>query len=297
MRMEILMAEEKNGKRFIEIPYDQAIMLTGLAKWIGRWGGGEPIGVFISETEIEVEDKRPEPKPRKLILLWQAYLTWWEFMELRKRHKLRALSVLRGKSKMDIGFEAEVLAVSDEICELYRKKMIQEGRDTAGEIWDYLVKIKGLGDSGLTAQLLALIDDIGKFDTVSKLWAYSVGGVNDDGRMTRTKKGDLDEEGNPKKSSVNLDLAALMYNIEDQFVRQRTFPYRDFYDQEKARLRELHPEPVAAVKGENVPKGYPWPKLFTDMHIERMTRRAMGKKFLRDLWIVWRKIEGLPISA
>ncbi len=274
----------------IEIDPAHAVILVGLAKWTGDWlaTDGKPITAVFEKSEIEAEDDRPDPKPRKLARLWQAYLAWHEFMELRKRHTLRALSILRGKSNMEVEFEAEMIAVSNQICETYRKEMIRAGEESAGEIWEHLVSIKGLGTGNLLAQLLAMIDDIGRFDSVSALWRYSVGGVTDEGRMERAKKGE--------KSMVNKDMAALGYNITDQFVRHNTYPYRDFYDAEKARLRAIHPEPVDAVKGENVPKRYPWPKLYTDSHVDRMARRATFKRFLRDVWVAWRKFEGLSIS-
>lgn len=275
---------DEKGNVVVSFKPDEFRAFANLLKHIQR---GE-FSMTFKKKIIEAEDERPSPKPRKLMLLYQAYQTWHEFMEMRKRHTLRAISVLREKSNMDIGFEVQVVAVADSLCEGFRSEMIEIAEKEVGEIWAYLLKIKGLGAGNLAAQLLALIDDIGKFDTVAKLWAYSVGGVNEDGRMVRAKKGEL--------SPVNKKIAALMYNIQDQFVRHRAFPYRLQYDEEKARLRELHPEPVEAVEGVNVPKGYPWPKLFTDSHVDRMARRKIGKAFLRDLWLTWRKFEGLSIS-
>jgi hypothetical protein len=285
--------EKDNKRQMIEVPRNKAIIMAALAKWTAAWleEDGKPIGAYFKQSEIDAPDDRIDPKPRKLTRLWQAYQTWHEFMELRKAHKLRALSILRGKSNMDVVFEAEVIAVSEQLRDTYRKAMVKAAEETVGEIWEVLTSIRGLGEGNLAAQLLAQIDDISRFDSVAKLWRYSVGGVTDEGRMERAKKGE--------KSMVNKDMAALGYNISDQFVRQRTYPYRDFYDQEKARLRDIHPEPVDAIKkgeGKNVPSKYPWPKLYTDSHVDRMARRATFKRFLRDVWVAWRKIEGLSIS-
>lgn len=284
---------ENDPRQMIEVPREQSIILAALSKWAAAWfeEGGKPIGAYFKQSEIDAKDDRPDPGPRKLADLWQVYLAWFEFMELRKRHTLRALSILRGKSKMNVVFEAEAIAVANQICETYRKEMIRIAKETVGEIWEHLTSIKGLKEGNLAAQLLAQIDDISKFDSVAALWRYSVGGVTDDGRMERAKKGET--------SPNNKKLSALGYLISDQFVRQRTHPYRGFYDKEKARLRDIHPEPVEAIKkgeGKNVPSKYPWPTLFTDSHIDRMARRATFKRFLRDLWVAWRKMEGLPIS-
>jgi hypothetical protein len=64
----------------------------------------------------------------------------------------------------------------------------------------------------------------------------------------------------------------------------------DIYYQDKARLRDLHPEPEPV---EN-PKGRSWKFRFTDSHIHRMARRRMIKIFLEHLWVRWRESEGLP---
>ena len=284
---------ENDPRQMIEVPRKQSVILAALSKWAAAWfeEGGNPIGAYFKQSEIDAKDDRPDPGPRKLADLWQVYLAWFEFMELRKRHTLRALSILRGKSKMNVVFEAEAIAVANQICETYRKEMVRVAKETCGEIWEVLTSIKGLKEGNLAAQLLAQIDDIAKFDTVAALWRYSVGGVTDEGRMERAKKGET--------SPNNKKISALGFLISDQFVRHRTHPYRGFYDKEKARLRDIHPEPVEAIKkgeGKNVPSKYPWPTLFTDSHIDRMARRATFKKFLRDLWVAWRKIEGLPVS-
>ena len=120
------------------------------------------------------EDKRPDPKPRKNIKLWQAYLMWDELVEMRKRHLLRISSIESGKSNMDLDLEyrfLELMRLDDRVDDA-KSYMIEYGEEV-GEIWEWVTSIKGLGSGSLAARLLAHIDDIGKFATVSKLWRFA----------------------------------------------------------------------------------------------------------------------------
>lgn len=130
------------------------------------------------------EDKRPAPKPRKHPRLWQAYLWWREMSEMRKRHILRISSIEKGKSNLDADFERMVLDMwpySKQVDEdgskllgvedFARREMIKYGREV-GEIWEWLVSIRGIGEP-TAAKLLAQFDDVAKFDTISKFWRFS----------------------------------------------------------------------------------------------------------------------------
>ena len=227
------------------------------------------------------EDQRPDPKPRKLIRLWQAYLMWDEVIEMRKRHNLRISSIQEGKSNMDVGLEQAFIddMSLDQMIKSTKKTMILFASDTP--IWEWLSGIRGLKEGGLSSQLLAQIDDIGKFDTVSKLWRFA-GLAVIDGRAERNKLGE--------KSHKNARLRSICYLISEQFLRQQTPVYSDIYYEDKLRLRELHPEP------EQTNGASPWSHNFTDGHIHRMAMRKAVKIFLQHLWVTWREIEGLPVS-
>lgn len=230
------------------------------------------------------EDKRPDPKPRKHLLLWQTYLLHNELVEMRKRRVLRISSIEAGKSNMDIEFERywlETLQL-DAMIEKAKQMMIVEGQ-IVGPIWDWTLQIRGLGSGSLNAQLLAQFDDVGKFATVSKFWRFS-GWAVIDGKRERGQKG--------QTSKYNRRLKSICYLVGDQFIKQQTPRYVDLYYAEKDRLRELHPEPVEIP---DPPKGT-WKFQFSDSHIHRMARRKMVKIFLQHLWVRWREFEGLPVS-
>jgi hypothetical protein len=223
------------------------------------------------------KDKRPDPKPRKHPQLWQHYLIWNELVEMRKRHTLRISSIEKGKSNLDAGVEYAFLErlEIDLLIKEHKEIMINWG--ALIPCWEWVTSIRGLKEGSLAAQLLAQIDDIGKFATISKLWRFSVGSVID-GKVERNKKGEV--------SPFNRKLKSICWLVSDQFVKQQTPMYVDLYYQEKDRQRELHPEKIV-VDGKT---------MYNPGHIDNMAKRKIVKIFLSHLWVVWREIEGLPVS-
>lgn len=223
----------------------------------------------------EQEDQRPDPKPRKRPHVWQAYLQWNELVELRKRHLLRISSIEAGKSNLNSELEYAYLETLniDKLIANTKKTMTNFGEASAPQVWQWMTSIKGLGEGGLAAQLIAQIDDIEKFSNISKLWRFA-GLAVFDGKAEKNQPGE--------KAHKNGRLRSVCYLISEQFIKQQTPMYSDIYYQEKARLRELHPEKVG--------------KDYTDGHIHNMAMRKTVKIFLQHLWIIWRETEGLPIT-
>lgn len=224
--------------------------------------------------------EKPEPRPRKHTRLWQAYLWWYTLMELRKASNLRISAVERGDSMMDAEFERkfqETLNL-EETLEEARSAMIEEGEFVP--VWDWASGVKGIAAGGLLAQLLARIDDIGRFPTISKLWRFAGWGLNE-GKTDYPRKGE--------KLPYDRILKGICWNIAVSFLKQQTPVYVDIYYEEKERLRLLYPAPVKAEDG-------PWTEKYTDLHIHRMALRKMIKIFLSHLWVKWREAEGLPVS-
>jgi len=129
----------------------------------------------------------------------------------------------------------------------------------------------------LAAQLLAQIDDIAKFDTISKLWRFA-GLAVIDGKAERNKPGEV--------SHFNRKLKSICWLVSDQFVKQQTAMYVDLYYQEKDRQREKHPEKIVT-NGKT---------MYNDGHIDNMARRKTSKIYLAHLWVIWRGLEGLTVS-
>jgi len=247
-----------------------------------------------------VNDRRPDPKPRKHPELWQSYLWWHELMEMQKRHNLRTIAAERGKSNYNAQFERDMmyLAQIGTVTEQARKLMIGYGEEL-GATWQWLTSIKGLGAGGEAAKLLAQIDDIGKFVTISKLWAFAGWAVAGDGETQRLKKG--------SKAPYNRDLKSICWRIADQFVKQRTPVYRDEYDAYKEDDRRKHPNVICkkcgSVFSPDIKKcpgckkaNSEYNLLYCDAHMDARARRKVAKLFLSHLWLKWREFEGLPVS-
>lgn len=164
--------------------------------------------------------------------------------------------------------------------------------------------VKGIAEL-LGGALIAAIEDIGKFDTVSKLWIYCGIGL----------KPALDKEGNPlldgdgnilyeiqrkkKGEKINYSpfLKTLCWKIGESFVKTGTRGfYGDMY--KKYKERETRKQARAGVQivaeGDAQKLRKEGKKAIGKAHIHNRARRKAVKLFLSHLWEVWREIEGLP---
>jgi hypothetical protein len=73
------------------------------------------------------------------------------------------------------------------------------------------------------------------------------------------------------------------------FIKSNS-PYREFYDNYKNRKMN-DPKYIEEIK-ENKKKN---PKSKGIGHIDNMAKRYMIKQFLKDLYVQWRTVEGLPV--
>lgn len=134
-------------------------------------------------------------------------------------------------------------------------------------VYPWLDAVKGIGP-GLSGALLAPID-IHRANSISALWRYAGQGVNSEGQRDRPTKG--------KKLPYNANLKKTCYLIGTSFMRAGS-PYRAEYDTAKEFYTVNRPD-------------------WTKGHCDMAAKRRMIKMFLSHLWVVWRDVEGLPLSA
>jgi ribosomal protein L37AE/L43A len=262
------------------------------------------------KESIQMKDNRPDPKPRKHPVLWQTYM-WWEALSKLRTQSLNRMSAIdRGASAMNELFEMTVYTkvfsprgkcTKDSVCFVgdLAKALCEEGAKL-GLIWDWVTSIRGLAAGPQAAKLLALIDDIAKFATISKLWRYA-GWAVIDGQIDRPTKGE--------KLHYNRQLKSCVWIIVDGFIKQRTPLYRDYYDSVKEDERRKHPTAICKKCGEPaVKKGLNWKctscgngndgygLLYTDGHLHARAMRKVAKLFLSHLWVKWREYDGLLVS-
>jgi len=148
-------------------------------------------------------------------------------------------------------------------------------------IYPWLIDVRGIGPV-LAGGLLALIGDIGRFDTVSKLWAYAGMHVID-GKAPKLERG--------KRANWNSTLRTLCWKLGESFVKAGG-QYRELYDAYKKRDRAKHPEKLNSGRKSRKGKAI-W--MYTDGHIHARAKRYAVKILLSHLWEYWRLFEGLAV--
>ena len=159
---------------------------------------------------------------------------------------------------------------------------------------DFLKDVKGVG-TVIAAVIISEID-ITKADTVSKIWQYA--GLNPGMRYGRKwssgqgsyetdylVRGDRVTKG--YLSPYNCYLKSKLVKIlSDCFIRNNS-PYRKIYDDCKQELEVSE----RLVQGKDIA----W-KDESKGHRDAYARRKMVKEFLKDLYVKWRTLEGLPVK-
>jgi hypothetical protein len=139
---------------------------------------------------------------------------------------------------------------------------------------NYLNSVTGIGPI-LASGLIAWLSPISRFDNISKLWKYC--GLAPD---SKRRKGE--------KLHYNPRLKTLMWKIASSFEKQKAEKsgYRRIYEEKKKYYLQREDLAEAIKNGEKGAK----------LHVRLMTMRVTVKRFLADLWVVWRKMEGLSVT-
>lgn len=145
----------------------------------------------------------------------------------------------------------------------------------------FLIEIKGVGES--IAAVIISEFDINKADTVSKLWSFAGLAPGKD----RKTKGE--------KCSYNQFLRAKLCGVLGSSFLKSGSPYSTYYYNMKNRLEESEKITAERIrKEEGGSKEVAW-KDCTPKHRHNASIRYMIKMFLKDLYVAWRTIEGLPV--
>lgn len=143
----------------------------------------------------------------------------------------------------------------------------------------YLTNIRGCGTL-MSAILVSEIDDISKFATISKLWAYSGYGLYD-GEIQKRKAG--------VKSNWNTILKSKLYVLGGCLLKAKNEEYSKLYNDYKHRILQRTSCHLDAKRhGSNVEANG-----CTKGHRHAMAMRYMLKIFLQNLYLEWYRLEGL----
>jgi len=133
-------------------------------------------------------------------------------------------------------------------------------------LYKKLIEIKGVGEKTI-AVLLSEVD-IHKADTISSLWKFCGLGVTN-GKADRLQK-------NQKRCYNAFLKTKLLDGLGKKFLIDKNKYSKYYYEYKERKEKEG------------------WGK--SKMHRHRAALRYMIKMFLKDIYIIWREIEGLPIK-
>jgi hypothetical protein len=171
----------------------------------------------------------------------------------------------------------------------------------------FLEGVRGVGPL-MSAVILAEFD-IRKAERISQFWKYAGLDVAEDGRG-RSKRTEhlveqeyIDKEGKPKtKMGVTFNpflKTKLVGVLGTSFLRQpaEECKYRKLYDDYKHRLENHAKYGVENDEQRKADAKADGKKYAPVLHRHRMALRYAVKIFVQDLWLAWREVEGLPVTA
>ena len=158
-------------------------------------------------------------------------------------------------------------------------------------LWQVFLKnVKGCGP--IMAGVIISQFDIHKAPTVSNLVSFAGLAPGKD----RREKG--------KKCPYNQFLRAKLCGVlGGSFLKSKSVPYSRYYYDHKLRLENSYYKVEERLRNEDKKKKQykgmksrivPWREAYPD-HRHKAAIRKMIKEFLKDLYVAWREIEGLPI--
>jgi len=181
-------------------------------------------------------------------------------------------------------------------------------------LWNnWLKHQKGCGPT-MSGVIISEID-VSKADTVSALWSYCGLAVDSKtGKAVRMKRGE--------KAGYNPWLKSKLVKVLGDCLIRANSPWRQHYDDYKLRKQNTMLPECMLCKGKGTFKskkeaadeeaegtssrekkctncegtGGPAPWGQSDAHRHQAAIRYMVKKFLEEMWVVWRTIEELPVT-
>ncbi len=200
------------------------------------------------------------------------------------------------------------------------EKMLKDNVDTFPIYNEFLSHVHGIGPV-LAMGLIAYIEDVGKYDNISKLWQMAGFGMNRycneceepthvivkyENREAKKKSAKKLKpfENCPKcnnktvpliqkrivgyQSNWNNNFKTLVWKVGQSFLKSKASKsgYRKLYDQFKAEEKQNHPE-----KEKKDGKTF-----YNDGHIHNRALRKVCKVFLAHIWSEWRRLDGLSVT-
>ena len=280
--------------------------------------------VIIEEKTIRLERPTFEDKltVRMLVRAREDFQGMRKKMDNRIGRKADGNEQELKESRMFKTDDVEMFTIISDECRRQEKeieKMLKKALKRFPIYNDYLLQIKGVGE--IAAGWIIGEFDIEKATTVSKMWQFA--GLNPgmvrgmkiiDSNKYNPNMGEFikeysAKEGNSKVIYLSNEMikgdrktqdfiapfnqnlrTALVGVLADGFIKQQNYYCMEFYYPYKARLEQEENTVV------HVGKEKQW-KEVSKGHRDRAAKRYMIKMFLKDLYVAWREIEGLPVRV
>jgi len=210
----------------------------------------------------------------------------YDFQKTKNQFFNRVRETIEAGSDKDF----EVIGKKLENNESVMAAIVKRELDNVPIYNEFFIPIKGLS-TYMSASIISSIKDIKRFQTVSKLWAYSGLHVID-GKAVKRKAGEKCNWNGFLKSKLRVAADCLMklnFDADHQPLR-----YRKFYDDYKNRRENVvacHLTKEEHAKSKDS-KATWLPNGCTKGHIHNMSLRYIEKMLLQDLWLKWWELEG-----
>lgn len=156
--------------------------------------------------------------------------------------------------------------------------------------YSWFNRVKGIGKENI-GKVVGLVD-IERANTISALWKFAGYAPQDGHAMKRTKG---------EKLCYNSQLRSMCWRLGGSLMKAKGTFYDYYLDQKERYTQRYQGEGKQIVPATSLPK-VNGKKQETDIyiskdHVHNQALRKMIKLFLACLWLIWREVEGLPVTS
>ena len=161
--------------------------------------------------------------------------------------------------------------------------------------YPWFSRVKGVGKENI-GKVVATIDIV-RADTISSLWKFA-GFAVENGQAPKRVKGE--------KLSYNSQLRSMSWRLGSSLLRAKgkfySYPSRGagYLEIKDKYIQRYENEGKAIVPASGLPKKDGKKResdiVISEGHVHNQAMRKMVKLFLACLWLVWREVEGLPVT-
>lgn len=283
----------------------------------------------LSEEDLEITDlKLPKTVPKAPMPIMRSLVeTYYDF----QKQRIMAQGRIRTNVKTynldeDLLVSLGIMKILDDAARFEKnvKKILIKQLPNYCIYLKYFSHIHGIGPI-LASGLIAYIEDVKKFDTISKLWQYSGYGMNTYcpkcQEYTWGYKEFTNKLGKKKKAKVfvrqeicavcgtkldprydlriqkktagyisnwNPSLKTHLWKCMTSFVKMKAEKsvFRRRYDEQRVEIRKKYPEKIVT-NGKTK---------YNDGHVHNMAIHNIAQRLLSDIWVMWGECEGLPVK-